>query len=116
MKWTIEKIKEEFGVDLSNDSRAKTRIQKECQMAKQLLQQEEYVCHEMQFDVLNQDLDLVELEITREDFERICQPIFDQCMAPVDLALNDAGLQKEQIDDIILVGGSTRILKLRQIL
>ena len=72
MKWTIEKIKEEYGVDLSNDSRAKTRIQKECQMAKQLLQQEEYVCHEMQFDVLNQDLDLVELEISREEFEQIC--------------------------------------------
>ena len=72
--------------------------------------------HEMQLESLTEDLDSVELEITLHEFEQICQPIFEKCMLPVDQALNDAGLQKEQIDDIILVGGSSRIVKLQQIL
>ena len=48
-------------------------------------------------------------ELRRGEFELICQPIFDRCFPPMEKAITDAGFQKEDIDEIILVGGSSRI-------
>jgi molecular chaperone DnaK len=52
-------------------------------------------------------------EITHEQFEQLAQPIFDRTVAPCKQALKDAGLKPEQIDEVVLVGGSTRIPKVR---
>src|ERR1700735_1307356 len=52
-------------------------------------------------------------EITREQFEQLIQPIIDRTVGPCKQALKDAGLKPEQIDEIVLVGGSTRIPKVR---
>jgi molecular chaperone DnaK len=52
-------------------------------------------------------------EITREQFEQLIQPIIDRTVGPCKQALKDAGLQPEQIDEVVLVGGSTRIPKVR---
>src|ERR1700694_3022474 len=52
-------------------------------------------------------------EITREQFEQLTQPIIDRTIGPCKQALNDAGLKPEQIDEVVLVGGSTRIPKVR---
>ena len=50
-------------------------------------------------------------EITREQFEQLIQPIIDRTVGPCKQALKDAGLKPEQIDEVVLVGGSTRIPK-----
>ena len=52
-------------------------------------------------------------EITREQFEQLIQPIIDRTVSPCKQALKDAGLKPEQIDEVVLVGGSTRIPKVR---
>jgi molecular chaperone DnaK (HSP70) len=52
-------------------------------------------------------------EITREQFEQLIQPIVDRTAGPCKQALKDAGLKPEQIDEVVLVGGSTRIPKVR---
>jgi molecular chaperone DnaK len=52
-------------------------------------------------------------EITRQQFEQLIQPILDRTVAPCKQALKDAGLKPEQIDEVVLVGGSTRIPKVR---
>jgi len=52
-------------------------------------------------------------EITREQFEHLIQPIIDRTVGPVKQALKDANLKPEQIDEVVLVGGSTRIPKVR---
>jgi Fe-S protein assembly chaperone HscA len=52
-------------------------------------------------------------EITREQFEQLIQPIIERTVAPCKQALKDAGLKPEQIDEVVLVGGSTRIPKVR---
>ena len=52
-------------------------------------------------------------EITREQFEQLIQPVIDRTVAPCKQALKDAGLKPEQIDEVVLVGGSTRIPKVR---
>src|SRR2546422_6335228 len=52
-------------------------------------------------------------EITREQFEQLIQPIINRTVAPCKQAMKDAGLKPEQIDEVVLVGGSTRIPKVR---
>jgi molecular chaperone DnaK len=52
-------------------------------------------------------------EITREQFEQLIQPIIDRTVSPCKQAMKDAGLKPEQIDEVVLVGGSTRIPKVR---
>ncbi len=52
-------------------------------------------------------------EITRDQFEQLIQPIIDRTVGPCKQALKDAGLKPEQIDEVVLVGGSTRIPKVR---
>jgi molecular chaperone DnaK (HSP70) len=52
-------------------------------------------------------------EINREQFEQLIQPVIDRTVAPCKQALKDAGLKPEQIDEVVLVGGSTRIPKVR---
>ena len=54
-------------------------------------------------------------EISLADFERMIQPIIDRTVAPCKQALKDAGLKPEQIDEVVLVGGSTRIPKVRRL-
>ena len=54
-------------------------------------------------------------EITREQFEQLIQPIIDRTVAPCKQALKDANLKPEQIDEVVLVGGSTRIPKVRSL-
>jgi molecular chaperone DnaK len=54
-----------------------------------------------------------EREITREQFEKLIQPILDRTVGPCKQALKDAGLKPEQIEEVVLVGGSTRIPKVR---
>ena len=54
-------------------------------------------------------------DITREQFEQLIQPIIDRTIAPCKQALKDAGLRPEQIDEVVLVGGSTRIPKVRTV-
>ena len=53
--------------------------------------------------------------MTRAKFENICAPIFRSAIPPVRQALEDANLQKEEIDEILLVGGTTRIPMVRQV-
>lgn len=61
----------------------------------------------------NNDL---EIEITLAKFNEICEPIFQRCIPPLAQALKDARLTKDKVDEIIIVGGSTRIPRIQEIL
>ena len=52
--------------------------------------------------------------VTREEFEQLAQPLFARCIPPIQKAMNDAGLAFDDINDIVMVGGSSRIPKLKQ--
>ena len=58
----------------------------------------------------------ISVYFTRNQFETMCSDLFQNCFDPVTIALNDAGLRKDQIDQIVLVGGSTRIPKICKML
>lgn len=51
------------------------------------------------------------LKITRAKFESLCEGMFKRCFAPIETVLKDSGINKNQVDEIVLVGGSTRIPK-----
>ena len=56
------------------------------------------------------------LQVNRAKFERLCHPLFEKCFPCIDNALKDAKVAKWEIDDVVLVGGSTHIPKLREML
>ena len=59
---------------------------------------------------------LFDSSLTREKFDEICQPIWDKILKPIEEVLKKAGLDKSQITKVILVGGSTRIPKVRKVI
>ena len=104
---------EHFEVDISKNEKAKMRLKNECEKAKkQLSNSEEY-----NFDIENlaESTDFV-FTINKEDFEDACKELFSRCILYVDEALKYANLKKEDINDIALVGSSTRIPKMKEMI
>ena len=54
--------------------------------------------------------------MSRAEFNELCAPIFERCIKPLEAALDDSGFSKDEIDEVILVGGSTRIPKIQEML
>ena len=99
--------------DLSDNSRSLRRLKTACENAKITLSSSTKATVEI--DSLYEGVDFVS-SITRARFEDLCSDLFREALKPVDQVLLDAKLSKSQVDDIVLVGGSTRIPKLRNLL
>ena len=106
----LEEFKKTTGTDLTSDKRARTRLNTECEKAKINLS----VAYETKIKVhaFHNDQDL-EVTVTREQFEELGAEVFEKLIQPVEDALADACMSVDEIDDILLVGGSTRIPKVR---
>ena len=105
----LDDIRGDMGLDLRRSGEAVQTIRKAVIEAKIGLSAQ---------DATKLDIELhggkrYQREITREQFEGLIQPILDRTVAPVKQALKDAKLKPEQIDEVVLVGGSTRIPKVR---
>jgi Fe-S protein assembly chaperone HscA len=105
----LDDIRGDLGVDVSRNGEAVATIRKAVIEAKIALSSRESI---------KLDIDLpgdkrYRREITREQFEHLIQPIIDRTVGPCKQALKDAGLKPQQIDEVVLVGGSTRIPKVR---
>jgi len=111
--YCIAEYKKQTGIDIKNNARAMRRLRTQCEKTKRILSsahQSEIFC-----DTLAEGEDF-SCSITRAKFEELCLPLFRKCMPPVEQALKDAGLGKSQIHDIVLVGGSTRVPKIQNML
>jgi molecular chaperone DnaK len=107
----VSDIRGDLGIDVAHNGEAMATIRKAVIEAKIALSSEPST---------KLDIELAEgkhyrREITREQFEQLIQPIIDRTIAPSKQALKDAGLKPEQIDEVVLVGGSTRIPKVRTV-
>ena len=89
------------------------RLKKECEIAKRTLSSATTAHINVDSFYDGEDLSIT---ITRAKFESICDAEFKRFMAPLDLVIRDSGIAKDKITDIVLVGGSTRIPKIRQML
>ncbi|KAG2439601.1 hypothetical protein HXX76_004953 [Chlamydomonas incerta] len=101
------------GKDLTTNARSVRRLRTACERAKRLLSAATTATVEL--DSLYDGLDFY-APITRARFEELCADLFKKCLEPVGKVLRDAGLQRRQVHEVLLVGGSTRIPRLQAML
>lgn len=110
INWLVGEFKKDTGIDLSKDSQAMSRLKEAAEKAKIELSGTQQTQINLPF-ITMQDGAPVHLDYTlsRSKFETLIANLVDATMKPTKQAIKDAGLKSEQIDKIILVGGSTRI-------
>ncbi|CAM8941939.1 unnamed protein product [Rhodiola kirilowii] len=113
MDYFIKLIKKKHNKDISKDNRALGKLRRECERAKRALSSQHQV--RVEIESLIDGIDFSE-PLTRARFEELNNDLFRKTMGPVKKAMEDAKLDKNQIDEIVLVGGSTRIPKVQQLL
>ena len=109
----MEEFKRKFKKDLSSNMRAVRRLRTACERAKRTLSSNTEASIEI--DALHEGIDFYS-KISRARFEELCLDLFRSTLEPVEKALKDAKMDKGQINDIVLVGGSTRIPKVQKLL
>jgi len=113
MQYFIKLIKKKHQKDVTTDKRAMQKLRREAERAKRALSSQHQV--RVEVESLIGDIDLSE-PLTRARFEELNADLFKKTLTPVKKAMNDAGFEKSEIDDIVLVGGSTRIPKVQSML
>jgi len=113
MEHFLKLIKKKSGKDISKDSRATQKLRREVEKAKRALSSSHQTRIEIESLVDGNDFSET---LTRAKFEELNMDLFKNTMKPVQQVLKDAELTKKDIDDIVLVGGSTRIPKIKQLI
>lgn len=119
-KKIVDYLAEEFqkmeGVDLRKDKQALQRLTEASEKAKQELSSVTQTEINLPFITATQDGPKhLDMTLTRAKFEQLCADLIDRCRIPVENALRDAKLSKTDIDEVVLVGGSTRIPAIQQL-
>ncbi|KAF5306438.1 hypothetical protein FQR65_LT07350 [Abscondita terminalis] len=107
-----EEFKKKYKVDVMDNKRALRRLKTSCERAKRVLSSATQA--NVEIDSLAEGVDFY-TTITRAKFEEINTDIFRRTLEPIDKAIRDAKLNKNKIDDIVLVGGSSRIPKIQSL-
>jgi len=113
MGYFMAQFKRRTGIDVAGDKRAVQRLRKQCENAKRTLSHQTSAAVECDALAGGQDLSST---ISRAKFEELNSDLFKKTMIPVTQVLKDAGMSKSKVDQIILVGGSTRIPKIQSML
>nr|XP_023895381.1 heat shock 70 kDa protein 18-like isoform X1 [Quercus suber] len=109
----VKEFKRKNKMDISGNRRALSRLRTACERAKKTLSSTKNTT--IYIDSLYEGLDF-RSEISRARFELLNMELFKKCMEPVKKCLRDAKMDKRTVDDVVLVGGSTRIPKVQQLL
>ena len=113
--WIIDEFKKDQGLDLHNDKMALQRLKESAEKAK--VELSSTMETEINLPFITADASgpkhLV-MKLTRSKFEQLVEPILKRLMPPVEKAIKDAGLEPKDIEEIVLVGGSTRIPKVQE--
>ena len=108
--WMADKFQSENGVDLRKDPMALQRLKEAAENAKKELSAAQQAVINLPFITMNQSGPLhLNYTLTRAEFEKITRDLLERCKAPVTKALNDANVSLSEVDEVILVGGSTRM-------
>jgi len=111
--WCMAEFKKKSKLDITGNTRAQRRLRTTVEKAKRTLSSATQATIEI--DSLAEGVDF-QITLTRAKFESLCEPFFKRCIAPLDGLLRDAKMSKEQIHEIVMVGGSSRIPKIRELL
>lgn len=107
----VKEFSRKYKIDISGDPRALRRLKSACEKAKRILSSNTTTTIEI--GSLNQGIDFYS-SISRAKFEELNKNHFDKCMEIVEKCIIDSGMDKSSIHDVVLVGGSTRIVKVQQ--
>lgn len=113
VKHFIDEFKRKHKKDISDNARAVKRLKMACERAKRTLSSSASTTIEL--DSLYDGIDFMS-NLTRARMDELCMDLYRKCMGAVDKVLLDSGLSKGDIHDVVLVGGSTRIPKIQQLL
>jgi L1 cell adhesion molecule like protein len=109
----VKEFRRKTKLDVTKSKRAMRRLRTQCERAKRTLSAAARA--NIEVDSLYEGTDFAS-SITRARFEDLCMPYFRQCLDPVTKVLQDAGMSKSDVHDVVLVGGSTRIPKIQQMI
>ena len=113
MDYFMKLIKRKYSKDVSKDPRARQKLRREAERAKRALSNQHQV--RVEIEGLAEGVDLSE-PLTRARFEELNNDLFKKTLSPVKKAMEDAGFKKTDVQELVLVGGSTRIPKVQQLL
>jgi len=113
MQHFMKVFKKKSGKDMSSDKRSIQKLRKEVEKAKRALSSTHQT--RLEIEALFDGEDFSET-LTRARFEELCNDLFKKTLGPVKQVLDDSGLKKNQVDEIVLVGGSTRIPKVQSLM
>lgn len=113
VNYCAEEYKRKTGLNVKTNPRAMRRLRTACERAKRTLSNATTATLEVDSLMDGQDF---QMTLTRAKFESLCAALFTRCLRPVEQCLRDAKLSKGEIHDVVLVGGSTRIPKIQELL
>jgi heat shock protein 1/8 len=113
MTYFADEFKRKNKIDLSKSSKAMRRLKTACERAKKNLSM--LTTTTIEIDSLFEGIDFMSI-LTRAKFEDICSHIFNKSIKPIEQVLEDAGMRKEDIHEIVMVGGSTRIPRIQELI
>merc|ERR1719436_2073500 len=113
VEFCIQDFKKKNKLDIRDSARSMRRLRTQCEQAKRTLSGATRAAIEV--DSLYEGIDY-HCVISRPKFEKLCADDFHRCMAPVSKVLQDAKMSKNDIHEVVLVGGSTRIPKIQELL
>ena len=116
INYVADDFKKEQGIDLRSDSMALQRLQEACEKAKKELSSAQQTDINLPFITADASGPKhLQMSISRVDFEKLVDPLVGRTKGPVENALRDAKLSASDIDEVVLVGGSTRIPKVQEL-
>merc|ERR1712070_467951 len=113
MQYFIKMLKKKENVDISSDKRAMQKLRREVERVKRALSSQHQA--RVEIESLYEGIDMSEA-LTRARFEELNMDLFKKTLVPVGKVLEDGDLKKNEVDELVLVGGSTRIPKVQQLL
>ena len=116
MDWICDEFQKQEGIDLRGDKQAMQRVKEAAEKAK--IELSSVLETSISLPFITADANgpkHLELSLTRAKFEDLCRDLLNRCKVPVETALKDAGVSKSDINEVVLVGGSSRIPAVQQL-
>ena len=113
VQFLVQDFKKRYGKDISGNARSMRRLRTACERAKRTLSTAMQASIDV--DSLYDGVDYF-FNFSRAKFEELCHDIFSRVLRPVEQVIKDANISKGQVSEIVLVGGSTRIPRVQQML
>lgn len=113
INYLAKKFNKEHGVDITKDNKAMGKLKREAEKSKRTLSSQKTT--RVEIESLFGGIDMSEV-LTRAKFEELCLPLFKKTLKPVEQVLKDAKVSKAEVHDIVMVGGSTRIPKVVELI